>query len=96
MLTGQHQSMAFVLQETLMHITNLDFDSKLVSLESEWRQAYESGLAARAEIEALTAAEKRDEMAVARAQLLLERTEAAKSRIMARIDRLEDSIIRRR
>ncbi len=79
-----------------MHITNLDFDSKLVSLESEWRQAYESGLAARAEIEALTAAEKRDEMAVARAQLLLERTEAAKSRIMARIDRLEDSIIRRR
>jgi len=96
MLAGQHQSVAFVLQETLMHITNLDFDSKLVSLESEWRQAYESGLAARAEIEALTAAEKRDEMAVARAQLLLERTEAAKSRIMARIDRLEDSIIRRR
>jgi hypothetical protein len=79
-----------------MHWANLDFDSKLASLESLWRQTYESSLAVRAEIDALTAAGNRDEMAVVRAQLHLERTEALKSRIMARIDRLEDSMIRPR
>ena len=79
-----------------MQTTNYDLDTKLVTLESEWRQAYEQSLAARSEIEVLTALEKRDEMAVARAQLQLERVEAIKSRIMARIDRLEDAMVRRR
>jgi hypothetical protein len=36
-----------------MSSLDLDLDSQMSSLESEWRQAYESSIAARAELRAL-------------------------------------------
>jgi hypothetical protein len=70
-----------------------DFDTEMNRLEFEWRQGYEASIAARAAYQALAANRN------ARVELLdaalerLESAEAAKSRIMAKIERLEDHLL---
>jgi hypothetical protein len=74
---------------------DMDFDMEMNRLEFEWRQGYEASIAARAAYQALAANRN------ARVELLdaalerLESTEAAKSRIMAKIERLEDHLLSR-
>lgn len=76
-----------------MSSLDLELDAQMVHLESEWRIGYEASIAARAEYQALAA--KRD----ANADLLdaarerLDKAEALKARIMAKIERLEDLIL---
>jgi hypothetical protein len=76
-------------------LSSLDFDldSQMCHLETEWRQAYDTTIAARAELQALTAAIKPNTSAIARAQTRLEKAEGAKSHIMAKIERLEDRLL---
>jgi hypothetical protein len=78
-------------------MSSLDFelDSQMSSLESEWRRAYESSAAARAELQAQLAGPKTRSLVIARAQMQLERAETLKARIMAKIERLEDSFLGR-
>ena len=72
-----------------------DFDIAMNRLEFEWRQGYEASIAARAAYQALAANRN------ARVELLdaalerLESAEAAKSRTMAKIERLEDHLLSR-
>jgi hypothetical protein len=76
-------------------LSSLDFDldSQMCHLETEWRQAYDTTIAARAELQVLTAAIKPNASAIARAQTRLEKAEGAKSHIMAKIERLEDRLL---
>jgi hypothetical protein len=76
-------------------MSNLDFDldSRMSCLESEWRHAYEVSIAARKVLEVLGESPKPDASALAKAQDRLERAEDLKARIMAKIERLEHSIL---
>jgi hypothetical protein len=78
-------------------MSSLDFelDSQMSTLESEWRQAYEFSAVARAELQALLAGPTTRSLVIAQAQMQLERAETLKARIMAKIERLEDSILGR-
>jgi len=70
-----------------------DFDMEMSRLEFEWRQAYEASIAVRAEYQALAADRKAPAELLDAARERLDRAEAAKSRIMARIERLEDHML---
>ncbi len=72
---------------------DFDLDSQMSHLETEWRQAYETTIAARAELQALASTPKPSLVAIAKAQTRLERAEGAKSHIMAKIERLEDRML---
>jgi hypothetical protein len=78
-------------------MSSLDFelDSLMSHLESEWRQAYEAGNAARAELKALATSRAVKASIIEQAQERLNRSEALKARIMAKIERLEDSVLGR-
>jgi hypothetical protein len=76
-----------------MSSLDFDLDSQMSDLETQWRQAYETGIAARAELGALAATLKPSATAIARAQTRLERAEGAKAHIMAKIERLEDRML---
>jgi hypothetical protein len=76
-----------------MSSLDFDLDSQMSHLESEWRQAYEAGIGARAELQALAATPKPSASAIAKAQTRLERAEGAKAHIMAKIERLEDRLL---
>lgn len=76
-------------------MSNLDFDldSKMSSLEMEWRAAYDASIVARAEYQQLAGSSQANADLMDRAQERLERAEALKARIMAKIERLEDMIL---
>jgi len=76
-----------------MSSLDFDLDSQMSHLETEWRRAYETSIAARDELQALVAAVKPNPVATARAQTRLERAEGTKSHVMAKIERLEDRIL---
>jgi hypothetical protein len=76
-----------------MSSLDLDLDAHMNNLETEWRQAYESSIAAHADYRALEAGRKVDSEVLDRARERLERSEALKARIMAKIERLEDNIL---
>jgi hypothetical protein len=78
-------------------MSSLDFelDSQMSNLESEWRQAYALGSAARAELKALVAMPTAKPIVIEVARAHLIRSEALKARIMAKIERLEDSFLGR-
>ena len=76
-----------------MSSLDFDLDSQMSNLESEWRQAYEISVAARAELLALADTPKPNASTIAKAQVRLERAEGLKARIMAKIERLEDSML---
>ena len=78
-----------------MSSLDFDLDSRMNSLEQEWRQAYESSIVARADYQSLAAGPKKDSKLLDLARDRLERTEALKARIMAKIERLEDSLLGR-
>jgi hypothetical protein len=76
-----------------MSSLDFDLDSQMSHLETEWRQAYETTVAARAELQALGAIRKPSLTAVAKAQTRLERAEGAKAHIMANFERLENRLL---
>jgi hypothetical protein len=76
-----------------MSSLDLDFDSKMNNLESEWRQVYEASIVARAEYQALAANPKSNAALLDAARERLDRAEALKGRIMGKIERLEDHIL---
>jgi hypothetical protein len=73
-----------------------DLDTKMVSLESEWRQVYEASIVARADYQRLAADKKASAELLDCARERLDQAEALKARIMAKIERLEDSVLGRR
>jgi hypothetical protein len=76
-----------------MSSLDLDIDSQMNNLELEWRQAYESSIVLRTDYQAMAAnPEARVEM-LDLARERLDRSEALKARITAKIERLEDSIL---
>jgi hypothetical protein len=78
-------------------VSSLDFDldTQMNNLEAEWRLAYESSIVARADYQSLVAGSKSNADLVDRALACLERLEVQKERIMAKIERLEDSMLGR-
>jgi hypothetical protein len=76
-------------------MSSLDFDLDLHmnNLEQEWRQAYESSIVARADYQSLAASPKANADLLDMARERLDRSEALKARIMAKIERVEDSIL---
>jgi hypothetical protein len=74
---------------------DIDFDVELNRLEFEWRQGYEASIAARAAYQALAANRSAKVELLDAARERLDRAEAAKSRIMAKIERLEDHMLSR-
>ena len=78
-----------------MSSLDLDLDLHMNNLEQEWRQAYESSIVARADYQSLAAGPKANADLLDMARERLDRSEALKARIMAKIERLEDSILGR-
>ena len=76
-----------------MSSLDLDLDSHMNNLELEWRQAYEASIEARTDYQSLVAGAKADSGLVDRARERVDRSEALKARIMAKIERLEDTIL---
>lgn len=72
-----------------------DFDVEMNRLEFEWRQRYEATIAARAAYQALAADRTAKAEALDAARERLDRAEAAKSRLAAKIERLEDLMLSR-
>ena len=76
-----------------MSSLDLDLDAHMNNLEMEWRQAYETSIVARADYQSLATTSKVNTKLLDSARERVERTEALKARIMAKIERLEDSIL---
>jgi len=78
-----------------MSSLDFDLDSRMNSLEQEWRQAYECSIVARVDYQSLAAIPKPDSRLLDLARERVDRTEALKARIMAKIERLEDTMLGR-
>ena len=76
-----------------MSSLDFDLDSQMCHLEAEWRQAYESSVAAHAELQALSSQPKPSAVGIAKARERLARAEELKARIMAKIERLEENLL---
>ena len=76
-----------------MSSLDFDLDTQMIHLESEWRQVYEASVIARADFQSLAASTAATAELLDRARDRLERAEAMKARIMAKIERLEDSML---
>lgn len=76
-----------------MSSLDFDLDGQINNLELEWRLAYDASIVARAEYQTLAAKSSASVESVDLARERLERTEAKKARIMAKIERLEDSML---
>jgi hypothetical protein len=78
-----------------MSSLDLELDTQMNDLESEWRQGYEASIVARAEYQSLAADPKANAELLDAARERLDRAEALKARIMAKIERLEDNLLSR-
>ena len=78
-----------------MFRVNVDIDTQMSNLESEWRRAYEASIAAREDYQALAAARSASSENLDSARERLDRAEAVKARIMLKIERLESSMLGR-
>ena len=76
-----------------MSSLDFDLDMQISNLELEWRLAYDAIIGARAEYQALAVSLSTSVEALDLARERLERTESQKARIMAKIERLEDSLL---
>ncbi len=76
-----------------MSSLDLDLDTQMNNLELEWRQVYEASIVARADYQSLAARADVDLELLDMARERLDRVEALKSKIMAKIERLEDSML---
>jgi len=88
------------MNKTTQHETmtppEIDFDVEISRLEFEWRQGYEASIAARAAYQKLAANRNANVELLDAARERLDRAEVLKSRIMAKIERLEAHILSRR
>lgn len=75
-----------------MNPIDLDLDAQIANLEAEWKLAYDESMVARADYQSLAANPKNGAALIDGARERLERSESRKSRIMAKIERLEDQI----
>ena len=76
-----------------MNNLDLDLDDQMSNLEFEWRQVYEASIVARADYQSLAVNPKCDVDLIDAARERLDRADAMKARIMAKIERLEDYTI---
>lgn len=76
-----------------MSSLDFDLDTQMSQLELEWRQAYEAGIDARTHYQALVVSPETRVTLLELARQRLDRVESLKARILARIERLEDSIL---
>jgi hypothetical protein len=76
-------------------MSSLDFDpdTLMSRLEREWRQAYDSSMAARADYQILASSSKVSGNLLGLARARLDRTEETQARILAKIERLENSLL---
>lgn len=75
-----------------MSSLDFDIDSQMTRLEREWRHAFETSVLASADFEALRSTPNADRVRMRRAVDALERADAAKARVMRKIEKLEDSL----
>ena len=76
-----------------MSSLDFDLDTLMSRLEREWRQAYDSSMAARADYQILESSSKVSGNLLGLARARLDRAEEAQACIMAKIERLEDSLL---
>ncbi len=76
-----------------MSSLDFDFDTQMAQLELEWRKVYEAGVIAQTEYQALSADSTSNRKLLDMARQQMNRTEAMKGRIMAKIERLEESML---
>jgi hypothetical protein len=76
-----------------MSSLDADFDTQMNDLEIEWRQGYAASIEARAHYQMLVATPKANARLLDAARERLERTEAVKARILAKIERLENQML---
>jgi hypothetical protein len=78
-------------------VSTLDFelnlDARVSKLEREWRAAFEANIEARADYHTLAAQPDADLESIDKARERLEQSEALKSQILTRIDRLEQRFL---
>jgi hypothetical protein len=72
---------------------DFDLDTQMSRLELEWRQAYQSSIVARSDYQALALSPETGVSLLDLARERLDRIEALKARILAKIERLEDNIL---
>jgi hypothetical protein len=72
-----------------MSSLDFDLDTQMNHLEMEWRRAHESGIVARSDYQILAASTKVSPNLLGMARERVDRIEALKARIMAKMERLE-------
>jgi len=72
-----------------MSTLDLELDAQLSALEQEWRDCYEASIEARAEYQRLAGDPKAGSEQIDAARERLDRAEALKSRVSAKIEWLE-------
>jgi hypothetical protein len=92
-LGEQHPAKRQRQEQRAMSGTNLDLDGQINDLELEWRSVYEASMAARADYQSLAASASSSLEMLDMARERLERAEARKARIMAKIERLENRLL---
>jgi hypothetical protein len=75
-----------------MSSLDFDLDTLMSRLEREWRQAYDASMAARADYQILASSSQISGNLLGLARARLDRAEEAQACIMAKIERLEDSL----
>ena len=78
-----------------MSSLDFDLDMTMSRLEREWRQAYESSAIARSDYQILAASSKVNTNLLDMARERVDRSEAQKARILAKMERLEDDMLGR-
>jgi hypothetical protein len=76
-----------------MRSLDIDLDAQINNLELEWRLAYDASIVARTEYQSLAAKGSARADALDAARERLECSESKKSRIMTKIERLEETIL---
>ena len=87
------RAMAPSKRQKPMSSLDLDLDTQMNHLELEWRQVYEASIVARADYQALAANPKANARLLDASRERLDRAEALKARIMAKIERLEEHML---
>jgi hypothetical protein len=76
-----------------MSSLDFDLDMQMSQLELEWRQANESSIVARTDFQALAVSPGTRVTLLELARQRLDRVESIRARILAKIERLEDSTL---
>jgi len=76
-----------------MSSLDLELDSRMDALELEWRRAYEQSIIARADLQFIAEIPDVNPAIIEGAFERLIRIEASKTRILGKIERLEDSLL---